>query len=132
MENESPKRVFLVDDSPMVRERLVGLIAELPGVIIVGQAASAPEAVANVGQHKPDVVILDISPPGGNGLQVLAAIKAETPSPLVIMLTNFAHEQYRRRCFQLKADHFFDKSREFEKILEVLQGISEPLPTSGR
>jgi DNA-binding NarL/FixJ family response regulator len=132
MENEPVKRVFLVDDSSMVRERLVSLISELPGVTIIGQAAAAPAAISEIGRLKPDVVILDISIPGGNGMHVLAAIKAETPAPVVIMLTNFAHEQYRRRCFQLKADYFFDKSREFEKVLEVLQEITEAVPTTAR
>jgi DNA-binding NarL/FixJ family response regulator len=132
MENEPGKRVVLVDDSSMVRERLVGLISELPGVTIVGQAAGAAEAIAEIRRLRPDVVVLDISIPGGNGLQVLATIKAETPAPTVIMLTNFAHEQYRRRCFELKADYFFDKSREFEKVLDVLQEITEALPTTGR
>src|SRR5262245_61885063 len=116
MGNEPTKTVFIVDDAAMVRERLIGLFSELPGVTVVGQAATAYDAIAAIPPLKPDVVVLDISLPGGNGLQVLQAIKRVAPSPLVIMLTNFAHEQYRRRCLQLGADHFFDKSREFEKV----------------
>ena len=109
----------------MVRERLVSLFSELSGVTVVGQAATAYDAITAIPPLKPDVVVLDISLPGGNGLQVLQAIKRERPAPLVIMLTNFAHEQYRQRCLKLGADYFFDKSREFEKVLEVLTEVVE-------
>ena len=114
------KKVFIVDDSPVVRERLIGLLAELACVDIVGQADIAFEAISAIRRVKPDVVVLDISMPGGSGMHVLETVKKEKPSPLVIMLTNFAHDQYRQKCFQLGADYFFDKSSEFEKVLSVL------------
>jgi DNA-binding NarL/FixJ family response regulator len=115
-----PRAVFIVDDSPVVRERLAQMLAEVPGVRVIGQADIAFEAIAAIHRLKPAVVILDISMPGGSGMYVLESIKRERPSPLVIMLTNFTHEQYRQKCLQLGADHFFDKTTEFEKILDVL------------
>jgi len=62
---------------------------------------------------------------------VLETIKREQPALKVIMLTNFAQEQYRQRCLQLGADHFFDKTTEFEKVLKVLRaqgGDAQPEP----
>jgi DNA-binding NarL/FixJ family response regulator len=120
---QTKNSVFLVDDSPVVRDRLVSMIAELPGVEIIGQADIAFEAIDAIRRLKPGVVVLDISMPGGSGMYVLETIKRERLSPVVIMLTNFAHEQYRKKCLQLGADYFFDKTTEFEKVIEVLREI---------
>ena len=117
------KPVFIVDDSPVVRDRLVTLISELPNVEIIGQADIAFEAINSIRQLRPSVVVLDISMPGGSGMYVLETIKKDRPGPLVIMLTNFAHDQYRQKCLQLGADYFFDKSTEFERVTEVLRRL---------
>lgn len=119
--SETLNDVFIVDDSPVVRERLVTLISELRHVAIVGQADIAFEAINSIRRLKPGIVVLDISMPGGSGMYVLESIKQDRPCPLVIMLTNFAHDQYRKKCLQLGADYFFDKSTEFEKVTEVLR-----------
>ena len=60
--------------------------------------------------------------PAADVPSVLETIKKEDQAPMVIMLTNFSNEPYRRRCFQLGADYFFDKSNEFEKVIQVLRG----------
>jgi DNA-binding NarL/FixJ family response regulator len=123
MKRDTPKKVFIVDDSPIVRERLISLLSELPGVDIVGEAETAFEAIQSIRRLRPAVVILDISMPGGSGIQVLETIRREKQVPLIIMLTNFTHEPYRQRCFKLGADYFFDKSNEFEKVKEVLEHL---------
>jgi DNA-binding NarL/FixJ family response regulator len=115
--------VFIVDDSPVVRERLARMIAELPGVDVVGEAEIAFEALNAIRKLKPGVVVLDISMPGSSGIYVLETLKREEPSPVVIMLTNFSHDQYRRKCLQLGADYFFDKTSEFEKVIDVLREL---------
>ena len=116
-------RIFIVDDSPVVRERLTGMISELAGMQVVGHAEIAFEAINSIRRLKPDVVVLDISMPGGSGMYVLETIKRERPCPLVIMLTNFAHDQYRKKCLQLGADYFFDKTTEFDRVIEVLRQL---------
>jgi DNA-binding NarL/FixJ family response regulator len=126
--SERRNPVFIVDDSPVVRDRLAALIAELPNVEVVGQADIAFEAIYSIRRLRPAVVVLDISMPGGSGMYVLETVKKDRPVPVVIMLTNFAHEQYRQKCLQLGADYFFDKSTEFERVTEVLRQIS----TSGQ
>lgn len=120
MKTEPRSRVFLADDSPLIRERLISLLSELPHVEIVGQSGGARDAIENIQRLRPSAVVLDISMPGG-GISVLERVKKEDQPPLVIMLTNFAQEAYRRRCTQLGADYFFDKSNEFEKVIQVLR-----------
>jgi DNA-binding NarL/FixJ family response regulator len=115
--------VFIVDDSPVIRERLLHLLEEFPNVEVVGEADIAFEAINSIRRLRPQLVVLDISMPGGSGIYVLETIAKERPRPVVIMLTNFATDQYRRRCHQLGANYFFDKSCEFERIGEVLRHL---------
>lgn|SRR5688572_29252214 len=121
MKAERRSKVFVADDSPAVRERLISLLTELPNVEIVGQTGGALDAIDSIRRLKPTAVVLDISMPDGGGISVLETIKKEEGAPMVIMLTNFSHEPYRRRCLQLGADYFFDKSNEFEKVIQVLR-----------
>lgn len=114
-------KVFIVDDSKVVRERLINMISELPEIKIAGQAKNGREAIKYIRKIKPDVVILDIRLPGGNGIEVLKNIKKDKKSPLVIILTNYPTSQYRKKCMDEGADFFFDKSTEFNKIIGVLK-----------
>src|SRR5689334_12669084 len=118
------KKVLLVDDSRIVRERLAALISELPGVVLIGEASNVSEGVKKIRQLRPHIVVLDISMPGGNGIQVLEAVRKRGRVPHIIMLTNFAHEAYRERCLELGAEYFFDKSAEFEDAVETIKALS--------
>jgi len=118
-------RVFLVDDSAIVRERLVSMLSEIKGVEIAGEAENAHDALEDIKKLKPDVVILDIRMPGGNGIDVLEKIKKSRPTTKVIIFTNYPYPQYRKKCMDGGADYFFDKSIEFEKVIEVLKSLVE-------
>jgi DNA-binding NarL/FixJ family response regulator len=120
-------KVFISDDSATVRERLVTMALDLPEVDVVGQAQDAPGTLDAVTQTQPDVVILDIRMPGGNGIEVLRELKTMTPAPQVIMLTNFAYAQYRKKCKEAGADFFFDKSTEIEKLPQALEQVRQSL-----
>jgi len=91
-------KVFVVDDSPLVRERLVSLLSEVEGVDVVGSADSADEGIKGISSSKPDVAVLDIRMPAGNGITVLERIKQQVSPPTVIMLTNYPYPQYRKKC----------------------------------
>jgi len=114
------KNVLVVDDSTLVRERLSTLLAEASGLRVVGEAADATDALTAVERLAPDAVVLDIRMPGASGIEVLERIKANHPKILVIMLTNYDFDHYRRRCLASGADYFFNKAREFERVVEVL------------
>ena len=113
-------RVYVVDDSPLVRERLVALLSEVDGIDVVGSAASSEEGIAGITAHEPDVAILDIRMPAGSGISVLEEIRRREKPPTIIMLTNYPYPQYRRKCMDAGADYFFDKSSEFSKVTDVL------------
>jgi DNA-binding NarL/FixJ family response regulator len=116
-------KVFFVDDSVIVVERLKNLLTEIEGIEAVGHAVNEKDAVDLILKTKPDLVILDIRLRSGNGIEVLARIKKEHPPPVVIMLTNYPYPQYRKRCMELGADYFFDKVTEIEKVIEVVKRL---------
>jgi DNA-binding NarL/FixJ family response regulator len=117
------KTVYIVDDSIVVRERLISMISEVEGTALAGESGDPWEAVKAIQRLHPDAVILDIRMPGMNGIQILREIKRAQSPPMVIMLTNYAFGQYRRECAEAGADHFLNKSTEFGKINGILAGI---------
>ncbi len=121
----SSVKVLIVEDSPIVRERLVALIADVRNVTIVGQAGDGFQAQALFRQHRPDAVTLDLQVPGISGMDLLVEFKREHPTCVVIVLTTYAFKEFRQRCVALGADYFFDKSAEFERVIEVL-GTLQP------
>ncbi len=122
------KTVLLIDDSPIVRERIVSLLADIPGVEVIGEVDSAEKAITAIPKLNPSAIILDISMPGGSGFTVLEALQNVESAPLIIVLTNFAYDIYRKKCLKLGADYFFDKSTEFEE----LRGVLEKLPQTDK
>jgi len=118
-------RVFVADDSKILRERMISMLTETPGITCVGEAGDGEEACYEIALSKPDAVILDIQMPKENGISVLRRIKKDRPSTIVIIFTNYPYEQYRNRCMDLGADFFFDKSVEPEKPVEVLARMAK-------
>jgi len=116
-------KVFIADDSRVVVERLAGLLDEVPGARLVGQAGDVPAAVIGIQKMKPDAVILDLHMPGGSGLDVLRAIRMEYPDLFVLICTNYPYPEYREECLTAGANLFLDKSAEFEKIPSILREL---------
>ena len=115
-----PVKVFLVEDAPLLRERLEGLIAAIPGAQCVGHAAAASPAIASIVALRPDVVVLDIHLAEGNGFDVLRGLRAAQLAPAVFVLTNYPSEAYRQTAVRLGARGFFDKSHEVERLRDEI------------
>jgi len=118
-------KVFLVDDSIIVLKKLADMISSIDDSIeIAGQAMNADDAVQSIVKIKPDVVILDIRLNGRhNGIDVLEQIRAEIPSSIIIMLTNYSYPEYREKCRALGADYFFDKVIEIQKVNDTFKQL---------
>ena len=112
--------VYLVDDSPLVRERLRELLDPVAGVQIVGHAATAASAIAGILETRPDIVLLDLSLAEGSGFDVLRALHAQAPEIDCYMLSNFAAYPYRQIAERFGIRGYFDKSREFERVRDVV------------
>jgi DNA-binding NarL/FixJ family response regulator len=112
--------VFIVEDSPLVRDALVDLLETDPAVAIAGSADTAAGAIDAIGRCKPDFVVLDYQLIGSTGLDVLRALHPALPNVVFILLTNHATAQYRRVCMDAGAAFFLDKTREFSKVREIV------------
>jgi len=117
--------VLIVDDSLIVRERLVAILDELAGIEIVGQAGNVAEAVNAVRKLQLDVMILDIRLPDGSALDILRNIKQAKAVPTIIILTNYPYPGYRQECLKAGADFFLDKSIEFDQIPILLEQLKQ-------
>ena len=114
-------KVAIVDDSILIRRSLIKLVDQLNDVTEVAEATNVPEAIRLCGEFKPDVVILDIRMPGGTGFDVLKEIKKQRPTTLVIMLTRYSTDVFREEAKKGGAEYFFDKSDEFEKVIDIIR-----------
>jgi DNA-binding NarL/FixJ family response regulator len=119
-------RVFVVDDAPSMRDRVLELLDDIDGVDVVGEADSTIDAIAGIWRTRPDFVLLDFQLLGGTGLDVLRAIHPRAPEIVFVVLTNHAQPQYRRACLEAGARFFLDKSIEFGRITEVLGELGAP------
>jgi two-component system, LytTR family, response regulator len=113
----TPIRTLIVDDEPLARERLRTLLKDRPGIAVVGECATGPEAVEAIRTERPELVLLDVQMPELDGFEVLQAIAPEE-WPAVIFVT--AYDQYALRAFDVNAVDYllkpFDRVR-FERAL---------------
>ena len=113
-------KVFIADDSRIMRERIASALSDNNELEVVGQAENSTQAIEFIPQLKPDAVILDFRMPDGSGIDVLRSIKKESQPPVVMMLTQHSYPEIRKRCLDAGADYFFDKSTEIEKLLDLM------------
>lgn len=124
----SPLRVFVIEDSPILLERIAEAIADQPSLILVGTADCEKEALAKIRTLKPEALVVDIKLREGNGLNVLAQLKwgeGDDAKPKIVVFTNYPRQEYLRNSKQLGADYFLDKSTQFSDLPKVLIGLSD-------
>lgn len=99
---------------------MIGLLDEWKNTGFINVASDYEEACRLLKDDHPDIILLDINLPGRNGIELLKMIRTVNPGCRVIILTNHGDEYYRRQCMELKADHFLDKSLDFEKVPDII------------
>jgi DNA-binding NarL/FixJ family response regulator len=120
--------VLLVDDSPVVCERLTALIHQLHQPIQVAVTQDGTRAQEEFLRLRPDAVVLDLELPGASGFDLIAQFKLRHPACVVIVLTTYAYPEFRDNALRLGADYFFSKTMEFERVTEVLGALAAPAP----
>jgi len=116
-------KIVLADDSKILRQRIISLLEEIQGVQVVAEAENSHQAIQYVEDLKPDLIILDIRMPDGGGLEALKVLKDKNISVTKMIFTNYPNEQYRKKCMELGADYFFDKSTNCEKMVDVVKKL---------
>ena len=115
--------VLVVDDSQIVRQRIVDMVSEIVGIDSVSEAGDKQEALNLAYKLRPDVLILDIQLPDGNGIDVLKEVRKRGLLPITIIVTNYPYPQYREKSLKAGAQFFFDKSSEFDRIPGVVRQL---------
>ncbi len=116
--------LFIADDNVKFRKQLAELLGSFPGIEVVGGAGDVPRAIEGIRKLKPDAAILDLHMPGGNGLDVLSAVRRMPSPPLVVVLTVATRGEYGARCAAAGADYFFEKSSELQKMTALLRKLA--------
>jgi two-component system OmpR family response regulator len=113
-------RTYIVEDNATIRENLVGTLEELAGVAALGWAETENEAKHWLAQNEQgwDLVIVDLFLKEGSGLGVLQACRDRGSVQRVVVLSNYATNDMRKRCAQLGADSVFDKSNEIDALID--------------
>ncbi|MCT9929087.1 response regulator transcription factor [Planotetraspora sp. A-T 1434] len=113
-------RLLIVDDHPVVREGLRGMLESDPGIEIVGEAGSGDEAVIRAGESRPDVILMDLRMPGGDGVSATTRILANHPESRVIVLTTYETDQDIVRAVEAGAAGYLLKDTSRSNLLMAI------------
>jgi DNA-binding NarL/FixJ family response regulator len=121
--NRPALRVLLVDDHLLVRCRTRQQLEEIPNLKVVGEAVDGFEAVALTRTLSPDLVLMDVSMPGLDGLEATRRIMAEFPRVRVMMLSSFAEESFRKSALAAGAHGYLVKGESTQSLAAAIQQI---------
>lgn len=117
-------RVLVADDSPIFRARLRDFFMEFDSVEWVGLVSNGRELLSELESVAPDLLILDLMMPEMGGFEVLLELRRGRRSGTVVVLSHFDSPHCRSQCLGAGADHFLSKSRDFERLREIVETIS--------
>jgi DNA-binding NarL/FixJ family response regulator len=115
--------VFLADDSAPIRQRVARLLSR--SNVVVGEAATPQQAIDGILAARPDVVVLDVQLEGGQGLEVLRAVRAADPHIAFVMFSNNSQPAYRKCYLAAGAVSFLDKSTEFDQLAAAVDHATQ-------
>jgi DNA-binding NarL/FixJ family response regulator len=116
-------KIVIADDHELIREGVKKIIRACADMRVVGEAPDLARTVALVEQHQPDVVVLDISLPGHEGLQGLTELRARFPAQLVVMLSMFAEERYAVSALRAGAAGYITKAMAAEELVKAIRQV---------
>ena len=127
-------RLVVVDDHPIIRDGLAGIFALEEDIDVVGQAGNGPEALAVVAERDPDLVLMDLRMPGGDGFAAIRQLREQGERPRVLVLTTYDTERDVRRAMAAGADGYLLKDLPRDQLVaavrELMSGSSRAHVTS--
>ena len=120
-------KAFIVEDSPVIRENLVAALEEMAPIRVVGNAEDESSAISwlSRSENRCDLVVVDIFLKSGSGLGVLKAASALPGSTKLVVLSNYATPDMRRKCLELGASRVFDKSNEIDALIQYCARLAD-------
>ena len=116
-------RILTVDDHPVVRQGIAGLVGIQPDMTVVGEACNGREAIQQFRTHHPDITLMDLQMPEMNGLDALIAIRNEFPDARVIVLTTYAGDVQILRALKAGAQAYLLKNTLHKELLETIRAV---------
>lgn len=117
-------RVFVVDDHALVRESVTKLISAEEGFVVAGEAARTEDAISGIAMVQPDIVVLDISVPGGGGLEIARAVRKASPNIKVIFLTMHDDDATVSSALNAGADGYVLKSASIDEVVSAIRSVA--------
>jgi DNA-binding NarL/FixJ family response regulator len=117
-------KVLVADDHSVVRRGLREILSETGDIVVAGEAGSPVEIAKLVEEQRWDVIVLDISMPGGSGLEMIGTIRKQRPEARVLILTVHSEEQYAIRAIRAGAAGFLTKESAPEKLIEAVRRLA--------
>jgi DNA-binding NarL/FixJ family response regulator len=124
MNEDSKKiRILAVDDHPILRQGIVGLIADESDMTLVAEAANGREAIQQFRTHHPDITLMDLQMPEMNGLDAMIAIRGEFPEARIIVLTTYTCDVQATRALQAGARAYLLKNSLHKDLLSTIRAV---------
>jgi DNA-binding NarL/FixJ family response regulator len=123
MDSKERIRVMSVDDHPLLREGLAAIINSQPGMVLVAQACTAEDGVAQFRKHQPDVTLMDLRLPDKSGIDAMRTIRGEFPEARVIVLTTFEGDAEIQRALEAGARAYILKNMPPKELVEVIEQV---------
>jgi DNA-binding NarL/FixJ family response regulator len=122
--NAKLTRIFVAENSDFLREALLRCLSGISGAEVAGHASGGNAAITAIREVKPDIVLLDLMMPQGDGFAVLEAIKPTDHRPFFVVLTMHSQPAFREHCRAMGAHVFLDKATEIERLLDALHALA--------
>ncbi|HET9029986.1 MAG TPA: response regulator transcription factor [Candidatus Aquilonibacter sp.] len=124
LNNSDIIRVVVADDHPLIRQGVRHLLTSIPGIEVVAEVSTGSEIVATVEQTKPDILVLDITMPGRDGIDVAAELHAALPQVRIIGLTMHEEPSYIRRLFDAGASGYVAKRSVSDELIRAVRTVA--------
>jgi DNA-binding NarL/FixJ family response regulator len=124
----NPIQVYLIDDQTMIRAALRALLTQSERFQVVGDTADAREGIAEIGEQRPDVVLLDITMPGLSGLDAIAQIRKSSPRTKIIMLTHHEGQTFVEQALRAGAEGYLSKDSSDSELTVAIEAVHRGNP----
>jgi DNA-binding NarL/FixJ family response regulator len=116
-------RILCVDDHPVVRQGIAGLVAVQADMTVVAEASNGREAIQQFRAHRPDVTLMDLQMPEMGGVDAISAIRAEFPDARIVVLTTYVGDAQALRALQAGARGYLLKNALHKELIETIRAV---------